>query len=63
MNSLGVNPFVNGLYTDLKDGLVLLQVRNQDNVYNIIYNAAKLDLYTCTCKLPLSGALCTPSLM
>ena len=26
MNSLGVNPFVNYLYSDLKDGLVLLQV-------------------------------------
>ena len=29
MNSLGVSPFVNNLYSDLKDGLVLLQV----NVY------------------------------
>ena len=27
MNSLGVDPFVNSLYQDLKDGLVLLQVR------------------------------------
>ena len=27
MNSLGVDPFVNNLYQDLKDGLVLLQVR------------------------------------
>ena len=27
MNSLGVNPFVNNLYNDLRDGLVLLQVR------------------------------------
>jgi hypothetical protein len=27
MNSLGVNPFVNNLYQDLKDGLVLIQVR------------------------------------
>ena len=26
MNSLGVNPFVNNLYNDLRDGLVLLQV-------------------------------------
>lgn len=26
MNSLGVNPFVNNLYQDLKDGLVLLQL-------------------------------------
>ena len=26
MNSLGVAPFVNNLYSDLKDGLVLLQV-------------------------------------
>ena len=26
MNSLGVSPFVNSLYQDLKDGLVLLQV-------------------------------------
>ena len=26
MNSMGVNPFVNSLYQDLKDGLVLLQV-------------------------------------
>ena len=26
MNSLGVNPFVNNLYSDLKDGLVLLQL-------------------------------------
>ena len=29
MNSLGVSPFVNSLYQDLKDGLVLLQVRNR----------------------------------
>ena len=27
MNSLGVNPFVNSLYQDLKDGNVLLQVK------------------------------------
>jgi hypothetical protein len=27
MNSLGVEPFVNNLYIDLRDGLVLLQVR------------------------------------
>ena len=27
MNSLGVSPFVNSLYQDLKDGLILLQVR------------------------------------
>ena len=26
MNSMGVNPFVNNLYQDLKDGMVLLQV-------------------------------------
>ena len=26
MNSLGVDPFVNNLYQDLNDGLVLLQV-------------------------------------
>ena len=27
MNSLGVNPFVSSLYQDLKDGLVLIQVK------------------------------------
>ena len=27
MNSLGVNPFVNHIYTDLSDGIILLQVR------------------------------------
>ena len=32
MNSLGVSPFVNGLYTDLKDGLVLIQVRNKERL-------------------------------
>ena len=26
MNSLGVNPFVNYLYTDLQDGLILFQI-------------------------------------
>ena len=26
MNSLGVNPSVNYLYTDLKDGLILFQI-------------------------------------
>jgi len=26
MNSLGVNPFVNSLYQDLRDGLVLIQL-------------------------------------
>lgn len=26
MNSLGVKPFVNSLYTDLSDGMVLLQL-------------------------------------
>ena len=28
MNSLGVSPFVNNLYQDLNDGLVLLQVKD-----------------------------------
>ena len=26
MNSLGVSPFVNYLYTDLQDGLILFQI-------------------------------------
>lgn len=43
MNSMGVNPFVNSLYQDLKDGLVLLQVLylsirayNGDDLYLIL---------------------------
>ena len=35
MNSLGVAPFVNNLYSDLKDGLVLLQVHVQQCSQNI----------------------------
>lgn len=29
MNSLGVDPFVNSLFDDLRDGLVILQVMDQ----------------------------------
>ena len=36
MNSLGVNPFVNNLYQDLKDGTVLLQVMNKLINYSLL---------------------------
>lgn len=40
MNSLGVNPFVNSLYQDLKDGNVLLQVHN----YNLLLDFESFSL-------------------
>ena len=33
MNSLGVDPFVNNIYSDLNDGLVLLQVSSADFIH------------------------------
>ena len=43
MNSLGVNPYVNYLYTDLRDCLIIFQVGNQiivscySHIYNVIF--------------------------
>lgn len=34
MNSLGVSPFVNNLYQDLRDGMVLLEVRTHGSFHS-----------------------------
>ena len=50
MNSLGVNPFVNNLYSDLRDGIVLLQVCVvlHGNMYVHMYIRTHVRMFTHT---------------
>jgi hypothetical protein len=47
MNSLGVSPYVNWLYSDLADGLIIFQVRflrlDQRSLHPLISNKASQD--------------------
>ncbi|WP_411022925.1 hypothetical protein, partial [Salmonella sp. s51228] len=43
MNSLGVDPFVNNLYGDLTDGIVLLQLHDKINPGSVDWKRATID--------------------
>ena len=45
MNSLGVNPFVNNLYTDCRDGMVLLQVCVSLTICNLFSISTHIPVY------------------